>query len=105
MRPWLVLAVLLLPVAGHAASDRTPPGFTPAPMPNLEVTAPTFHGRGDKAGPTVSGSLIQPRILLRSGDGYTPGSSFSEDLQRRSRAAGATGSGFMPTISIKFPLN
>jgi hypothetical protein len=57
-----------------------------------------------EVGPTVFGSLHQTRILLRSGDGYTPGSNFSEDLERRSRPTGGV-SGLTPTISIKFPLN
>jgi hypothetical protein len=98
-RNWLVLTLLLAPFAAHAASDRAPPDFTPAPVPNLDLSAPI---RGAEVGPTFSGSLQEHRIQLRSGDGYTPYSNFSEDLERRSRAAFT---GFTPTISIKFPLN
>jgi hypothetical protein len=104
-RSWLVLAaLLLLPLAGHAASDATPTGFTPAPVPNQDVTAPTPGGRGAKAGPTLFGSLNQPRIALRSGDGFTPGSSFTEGLQRRPRAAGGIATGLAPSLSLKLPL-
>jgi hypothetical protein len=101
-RIWVPLAALLLTVTGNALPDMTPTakstGFTPAPMPNQDISLPI---RIDDGGPRVSTDLQQHRILLRSGDGYIPGSSFSEDLERRSR--GAT-TGLAPTVSIKFPL-
>jgi len=107
-RPWLILAALLLPVAGHAASVTTPtdfiitapPGFAPAPVPNLDVTLPTPSAAG---GPSIAAHLRQPHILLRSGAGFTPGSNFSEDLERRSR--GGFAPGFAPSLTIDFPLD
>jgi hypothetical protein len=102
MRIWVPLAALLLSITGNALPDATPTSkpsaFTPAPMPDQDIVFPM---RIDEGGPTVSTDLQQHRILLRSGEGYIPGSNFSEDLERRSR--GAT-TGFAPTISIKFPL-
>jgi hypothetical protein len=114
-RPSLVLAALLLPLAGHAASVTSPytitinaptaftvtsPSlFTPAPVPNQDITR---GNRIEDPGPTLSGRLEQPRILLRSGDGFTPHSSFSEELEMRSR--GLT-PGLVPTITLKVPLD
>jgi hypothetical protein len=99
-----ILAAMLLSVTGHAPPDpvpnAVPPGFTPAPVPNQDITTPLRIGDGS---PTLSGRLQQPRTLLRSGDGFTPGSNFSEDLERRSRGTGV-GTGFAPTVSINVPL-
>jgi len=94
---------MLLSITGYAQPDAipnaAPPGFTPAPVPNQDITTPLRIGDG---GPTLSARLQQPRILLRSGDGYIPGSNFSEDLERHSRGAGT---GFAPSVNIKVPLN
>ncbi len=100
-----ILAAMLLSVTGHALPDpvpnAVPPGFTPAPVPNQDITTPI---RVDGGGATLSARLQQPHILLRSGDGFTPGSNFSEDLERRSRGVGV-GTGFAPTVSINVPLH
>jgi hypothetical protein len=108
----VALAALLLPLAAHAASPSgiaintpsafsitTPSGFAPAPVPNQDITSPKYIGDG---GPTWSGGLKEPRIVLRSGDGYTPNSNFSQDLERRSRGIAP---GLAPSLSIKFPLD
>ena len=117
-----VLAVLLAPLSGHAGSVTTPiapttpttfsinaptaftvtapSGFTPAPVPNQDITPWT---RIEDGGPKLSGRLQQPRILLRSGDGFTPGSNFSEDLERRSR--GGVVPGLTPILTVKVPLD
>jgi len=110
MRPWLVLPALLLPLAGHAASVTqptiftaiSPDGFVPAPVPNQDITPPT---RGYAAGPTFSADLRQPKIPLRSGDGFTPGSNFSDDVERRTSRTGGIGPGVAPSLSIKFPFD
>jgi len=101
MRPWVVLSGLLLPFAAHAAPDLTTYGYTPAPVPNQELSAPIYLS---PAGPTLFGSLNQTRVPLRSGDGFTPGSNFSAELERRPRATGGIVPGFVPTLGIKFPL-
>jgi len=103
-RSGLALAAMLLTVTGYAQQpsaipNGTPPGFTPAPVPNQDITIPI---RVDEGGPQLSARLQQPHVLLRSGDGYIFGSNFSEDLERRSR--GAT-NGFAPTVGIKVPLD
>jgi hypothetical protein len=102
MRITVPLAALLLTVTGNALPNVTPTtkpsGFTPAPVPNQDITTPT---RIDDGGPSVSAKLQQQRTLLRPGDGYTPGSNFSEELERRSR--GVT-TGLAPTVNFKFPL-
>jgi hypothetical protein len=101
-RPSVTLAALLLTVTGNALPDAMPTrpqsGFTPAPVPNQDIVTP---GRIDSGGPSVSADLQSKRIILRSGDGFTPGSNFSDELERRSRGAA---SGLAPTLNFNFPL-
>lgn len=82
------------PVAFNAlwppAADGSPPApadprFSPAPVPNLNIDPPLGRA-GQKARteltPQVFGGRL-PRSFL--GDGYTPGSSVDDDLQKRQR--------------------
>jgi hypothetical protein len=111
----IMLATLLSPLAAHAASVTTPTviaintptafsitapsGFTPAPVPNQNVS---YRTAPDDGSPKVSAALQSPRVELRQGDGFTPHSNFSEELEMRSR--GPT-PGLVPSLTIKFPLN
>jgi len=93
---------MLLSVTGIPSPPAgTPPGFTPAPVPNHDITSPL---RPDDDSPTLSGRLKQPHILLRSGDGFTPDSNYSEDMERRSRNSGIV-PGLEPSLTLKFPLD
>ena len=72
-------------------------GFTPAPMPNLDIASPT---PAPKAGPEFSGSLFATHDGTGPNSGYTSGSAYSTDLERRSHGVGNS---FAPTLSLKIP--
>ena len=74
-------------------------GYTPAPVPKQGLTAP--RAAAPKPGePEFSGSLRTDTPQVRTGHGYTPGSNFSEDLQRRNRA----GAGLAPSLIMTVPV-
>jgi hypothetical protein len=77
-----------------------PSSFTPAPVPNLDLTPPP--PRPSKASAEFSGSLFSSRNSDNVANGYMDGSKYSSDLERRSRPA--LGSTFAPTIGLKIPL-
>jgi len=75
----------------------TTSGFTPAPMPNLNVSAPTA---APKVGPEFSGTLFNVHDAGGVSNGYTDGSHYSTDLERRRQGVGSS---FAPTLSLKIP--
>ena len=74
-----------------------PPGYVPAPVPNQDIVAPrrSIPKPGE---PEFAASLTTRTPGVRSGQGYMPGSVFSEDLQRKSR--GGLTDGLAPTIGF-----
>jgi len=77
-------------------------GFTPAPVPNVDAEAPRAKDGRVKGVPELGASLSQPSATpLRPGDGYSPGSTYSEDLQRRNRST----LNVAPGLLIKVPTN
>ena len=79
-------------------SDR---GFTPAPVPLHGATLP--KPPPPKAGEAeFSGSLRSASPQRRTGEGFSPGSSFNEELQRRNRSA--TGAGLAPSFQLTVPV-
>ncbi len=91
--PVVVHQPLVLSIEPPASS-----GFTPAPVPNLDIAAPAA---APKVGPEFSGTLFAPHDTSASANGYTSGSQYSTDLERRSRQG--IGNGFAPTLSLKIP--
>lgn len=92
-----------MPLLGAPA--RTPaakPGFTPAPMPNQDVILP--RAKPPVPGePEFSAELNNTQTQVRSGAGFAPGSTFSDELQRKNRTGLATG--MAPSFAIKVPLD
>jgi hypothetical protein len=87
----------------HPPPSRTsfsiPPGFTPAPVPNLDLRAPSpVQGR---ATPELSGTLFSSPATSNVDNGYMFGSRYSNDLERR--RPGVTIS-LAPTLNLKIPL-
>jgi len=77
-------------------------GFSPAPMPNVYAEAPRAKDGKVKGVPELGANLGQPAATpLRPGDGYSPGSTFSEDLQRHNRSP----LNVAPGLLIKVPTN
>mgnify|MGYP000045821328 CR=1 FL=1 len=76
-------------------------GFAPAPVPKqgaaLPKAPPPRPGE-----PAISGAVSPSAPQVRTGDGYTPGSSFNDELQRRNRSA--TGAGLAPRLQITVPM-
>lgn len=85
--------------APEASKDKD--GFVPAPVPGQGVGLP--KAPPPKPGePVFSGAVTPSAPQVRSGEGYTPGSSFNEELQRRNRSA--TGSGLAPRLQMTVPM-
>jgi hypothetical protein len=74
-------------------------GYTPAPVPNLDVMPPSGQ---QHLGPELSGSLTPPHAADGVADGYMYGSQYSSSLERHAHP-GVTG-GFSPTVNLKIPL-
>ncbi len=76
--------------------------FVPAPVPKqgAELPKPKPPRPGE---PALSGAVSPSSPQLRSGEGYTPGSSFNDELQRRNRST--TGSGLAPRLQITVPMD
>lgn len=92
-----------MPLLGPAAKPESlPGGFAPAPTPNVDL----FPPRSDSgAAYTVLPGLTNHESKAGlSGDGYTPGSSYSTDLERRSRPGTAIGNTLAPSINLHVPL-
>ncbi|MCW3477804.1 hypothetical protein [Limobrevibacterium gyesilva] len=88
------------PLAPPAPVVPNPQGFAPAPTPNQDLSAPRTQVKRQKGQAEISASLGEKQRALRPGDGFSPGSSFNEDLQRRNRSA----TNFAPTINLTMPV-
>lgn len=90
------------PMPRFTPENAAPNGaFTPAPVPRLGIAPPRTPP--PKVGePELSGSLRPSTPQVRSGEGYAPGSSFNEELQRKNRSA--TGSGLAPMLQFSVPM-
>lgn len=93
-----------MPLVTTLKPGSTPLGYTAAPTPNPDIFAPQPAAPA-KGEPGFSATLNPGRTVpLRSGQGYAPGSAFSEDLQRR-RSTGPFGSGIIPGVNLRVPLD
>ena len=116
-RALFLLALLL--AASDARADTTPgmllPGampslsqgrgqarFTPAPMPNPEISAPRI--KRDPNEVQVAPGLTKMRTgQSLGGDGFARGSAYSGDLEHRGR--GGLGSSLAPSLKLKMPVD
>ena len=79
-----------------APTPGKPTKSAPAPVPNQDITAP--RGRIPVPGePAFTASLRDPTPQSRSGASYGPGSTFSDELNRKSRAGV---SGIAPSVGV-----
>ena len=76
-----------------------PPGFAPAPVPNLDLRGPSVTA--NDGSPHVSGSLFATPGTSGVNSGYMFGSQYSTDLERR--RPGVTNV-LAPTLNLKIPL-
>jgi hypothetical protein len=83
-------------------SPDAPSGYLPAPVPNRDINAPT-RGVPKPGEPEFAASLTTRAPGVRSGQGYMPGSVFSEELQRKTRS-GLT-DGLAPTVGFTVPID
>jgi hypothetical protein len=89
------------PLAPPAPKSAPPVGFAPAPTPNQDLSAPRTKDKLQKGQAEITASLGDKPRPLRPGDGYAPGSSFNEELQRRNRSATAA---MEPSINLRMPI-
>jgi hypothetical protein len=84
-----------MPLLGTPAAPAKS-AYTPAPVPNPDALAP--RAEPPKPGePRLAASFNAPSPQIRSGNGYTQGSSFSGDVERRSRGLG---SAMAPSLGV-----
>ncbi len=86
-------------VVGKAPPSNTT--YAPAPTPNLDLTAPSASERVVAGEPKLVAHLASPWKALREGDGYAPGSAFSEEMQYHNRSSLS----LSPTLGWKIPIN
>jgi hypothetical protein len=92
-----------MPLIGTAPqTPRQVAGFTPAPVPNQDIVAPRNVKVPVPGEPEFAASLTKTTANGRQGEGYAPGSQFSETMQRGSR--GRFGAGVAPSIGLQIPL-
>jgi hypothetical protein len=114
-----LLALLAATVALPALADSAPtllPGtmpslsqgrpsaqrFAPAPVPNPDISAP--RGHHDPNAVQISPGLTRTNTgRALSGDGFTPGSAYSGELERRNGRAGL-GTTLAPSVNMKVPV-
>jgi len=117
-----LLALLLLPTIGLAAtpakpellikgpmpqlqSSVAPKALEPAPVPNFDINPPLP--------PIDRHARIEPAMAGRNGppaqaNGYAPGSGYSSQMERRTRQvgnpAGTIGATLVPSLTVRVPL-
>jgi hypothetical protein len=72
-------------------------GYTPAPLPNPDLFRPSANSAEE---PQIVGHLLEPDQASPAQQGYSPGSAFSDDLQRRNRGSLTVA----PRIDLTVPL-
>jgi len=76
--------------------------FAPAPVPNPDAVAPRVLQ--DSNAIRVSPGLTRTNTgQANAGDGYTPGTAYNGDLERRGRGSGL-GSTVAPSLNVKVPV-
>ena len=90
--PPLQSVVPLVPAAPASTS-----GFTPAPMPDLDFEAPAGPHKSGPSQPELTPGLLRSPHMVYKGEGYTPGSTMSEEQDRRFHPS--------PGINLRLPLN
>jgi len=93
------MPLLVTPNAGAM-----PPGFTPAPTPNRDINAPT-QAPSSNGEPSFAPTLgTNHGVPFRSGQSYSPGSSFNDDIERRNHPTGPFGTSLAPGVNVIVPL-
>lgn len=77
-------------------------GFDPAPRPNMDLQAPVTRERGGVS--LVPGVVNRNSVPATTGNGYAPGSAFSNSLERARRSPTELGSTFAPALNLRVPL-
>ena len=111
--------LLILPVTAFAGGDTRlagnmplvtpgigqpmPKGFAPAPVPNPDILAPRLTRAPVPGEPGFAAALTPIGQTVRYDQGHGPGSSFSEELQRRSRSG--FGARYAPGFALTVPLD
>jgi hypothetical protein len=96
-----------MPLLGGQSDPVQHTGFTPAPVPKGDVAVPGWNRKPVPGEPQFVASLGMRAInggmnTASSGQGYSPGSSFSDDLQRRNRSMLG---GLAPTVGVQVPID
>ncbi len=80
-------------IAGQGTLAASYPGFTPAPVPNLDLEPPVRPGGRSSA--AVSPELFHMQRYYQ-GEGFTPGSTIQDEQSKRQKP--------LPGISVSMPL-
>ncbi len=102
--PTLADTPTLLPGTMPSLSQGRPsaPRFSPAPVPDPDLRAP--RSQRDPNAVEIAPGLTRTntgRALV--GDGFTPGSAYSGELERRN-GRGGLGSTLAPSVNMRMPL-
>ena len=76
--------------------------FSPAPVPDPDLRAPRSQ-RDPNAVEIVPGLTRTNTGRAMAGDGFTPGSAYNGDLERRN-GRGGLGSTLAPSVNMRMPL-
>lgn len=80
----------------------SPQRFTPAPVPDPDIRAP--RSQRDPNAVEVSPGLTRTNTgRALAGDGFTPGSAYNGELERRN-GRGGIGSTLAPSVNMKMPV-
>jgi hypothetical protein len=109
--PAILLTLLLLSQTAHAYRllpgpmpklQASPESSEPAPVPNQDLEPP--------AAATIPGTRLTPSLTNRlsgrpsAADGYSPGSAFAPELERRHDTGTNLGSILAPGLQLRVPL-
>ena len=102
--PALADTPTLLPGTMPSLSQGRPSAqrFSPAPVPDPDLRAPRSQ-RDPNAVEIVPGLTRTNTGRAMAGDGFTPGSAYNGDLERRN-GRGGLGSTLAPSVNMRMPL-